>query len=91
MSQITPESECLQYADDTTLYRAWKASERQACISNIEKDIHAISRWSSDTDLILNSAKTKVMVISTPQMSKHHQLKEEKLNVKCNNITLERV
>ena len=24
-------------------------------------------------------------------MSKHHQLKEEKINVKCNNITLERV
>ena len=31
------------------------------------------------------------MVISTPQMSKHHQLIEEKINVKCNNITLERV
>ena len=31
------------------------------------------------------------MVISTPQMSNHHQLKEEKINVKCNNITLERV
>ena len=91
MSQMTPESECLQYADDTTLYRACKASERHACISNIEKDIHAISRWSSDTNLIFNSAKTKVMVISTPQMSKHHQLKEEKLNIKCNNITLERV
>ena len=87
---MTPQSECLQYADDTT-YRACKASERHACISNIEKDIHAISRWSSDTNLIFNSAKTKVMVISTPQMSKHHQLKEEKLNVKCNNITLERV
>ena len=27
MSQITPESECLQYSDDTTLYRACKASE----------------------------------------------------------------
>ena len=24
-------------------------------------------------------------------MSKHHQLKEEKINIKCNNITLERV
>ena len=91
MSQMTPESECLQYEDDTTLYRACKASERHACISHIEKDIHAISRWSSDTNLIFNSAKTKAMVISTPQMSKHHQLKEEKLNVKCNNITLERV
>ena len=31
------------------------------------------------------------MVISTLQMSKHHKLKEEKINVKCNNITLERV
>ena len=30
------------------------------------------------------------MVISTPQISKHHQLKEERLYVKCNNITLER-
>ena len=88
---MIPESECLQYADDATLYRACKASGRHACINSIEKDIHSISRPSSDTNLIFNSAKTKVMVISTPQMSKHHQLKEEKLNVKCNNITLERV
>ena len=49
MSHMTPESECLQYTDDTTLYRACKASERHACISSIEKDIHSISRWSSDT------------------------------------------
>ena len=88
---MIPESECLQYADDATLYRACKASGRHACINSIEKDIHSTSRPSSDTNLIFNSAKTKVMVISTPQMSKHHQLKEEKLNVKCNNITLERV
>ena len=90
MSQMIPESECLQYVDDTTLYQAWKASERHAYINDIDKDIHAISRWSSYTNLIFNSAKTKVMVISTPQMSKHHQLKEERLYVKCNNITLER-
>ena len=31
------------------------------------------------------------MVISTLQISKHHQPKEEKIDVKCNNITLERV
>ena len=29
-------------------------------------------------NIIFNSAKTKVMIISTPQMSKYHQLKEEK-------------
>ena len=91
MSQMTLERECLQYADDTTLYRIYKASDRHACISSIEKDNHSISRWSSDTNLMSNSAKTKVMIISTPQMSKYHQLKEEKLNVKCNNITLEKV
>ena len=44
MFQMTLEGECLQYADDT-LYRACKASERHACISSIEKDIHSISRW----------------------------------------------
>ena len=83
MSQMTPESECLQYADDTTLYRACKASQRHACINSIEKDIHSISRWSNDTNLIFDSAKTKVMIISTPQMSKH-QRKEGKKTVKCN-------
>ena len=78
MSQIRPESKCLQYADDTTLYRACKASQRHACINNIEKDIHSILRWSSDTNLIFNSAKTKVMVISTSQMSNITNLKKKK-------------
>ena len=78
MSQMTPESKCLQYAGDTTLYGACKASEGHACINSIEKDTHSILRWSRDTNLISNSAKTKVMVILTPQMSKHRQLKEKK-------------
>ena len=30
------------------------------------------------------------MFISVPQISKRYLLKEEKINVKCNNITLER-
>ena len=83
-------NECLQDADNTT-NRACKTSQQNACINSIEKDIHSVWRWSSETNLIFNSAKTKVAVISTPQMSKHHQLKEEKINVKCNNVTLERV
>ena len=82
MSQMTPESKCLQYAGDTTLYGACKASEGHACINSIEKDTHSILRWSRDTNLISNSAKTKVMVISTPQMSKHRQLKEKKKKLK---------
>ena len=83
MLQMTPESECLQYADNTSLYGACKACQRHAFINSIEKDTHSILKWSSDTNLIFTSAKTKVMVILNPQMSKHHQL-EGKLNVKCN-------
>ena len=83
---VANESECLQYADDTTLYQACKAIQQQAFINSIEKDIHSISRWLNDTNLVFSSAKTKVMIISTTQMSNHHQLKEEKISVKCNII-----
>ena len=38
MSQTTPESECSQCVDDTTLYQACKTSQRLACISSIEKE-----------------------------------------------------
>ena len=31
------------------------------------------------------------MAISTPQMKTHYQIKEEKISVKCNNITIERL
>ena len=60
MSQMT-ESKCLQYADDTALYQTCKASQRHACINSIEEYIHSLSRWSTDTNVIFNSAKTKVM------------------------------
>ena len=75
ISQITPESECLQYAYDTTLYRACKTSQRHACINSIEKDIQSILRVQKRT---FKSPKTNTMALSTPQMSKHHELKEEK-------------
>ena len=58
MSQITPESECLQYPDNTIIF--------------YDYFLYTM------INIIFNSAKTKVMIMSTPQMSKYHQLKEEK-------------
>ena len=84
-------AECLQYADDTTLYSACTTSQRHAFINSIEKNIQSISRWSNYANLIFNSDKKKVMVVLPPQMSKNRQLKEERIKVKCNNITLEKV
>ena len=66
--QITPESECLQYANDTTLYQAYKPSQQHACIKSIKKVIQSVSRWSNYTNIFFNSAETKVMVTLTPQI-----------------------
>ena len=41
--------------------------------------------------LFLIVQKAEVIITSTLQISKHHQPKEEKINVKRNGITLERV
>ena len=90
MSQLTPESECLQYVDEHYTEHA-----KQVNYMHVSAVLRKISTLFRDGQVIqilfLTLPKQKVMVISTPQMSKHHQLKEEKINVKCNNITLERV
>ena len=74
--------ECLQDADDTTLYSACKTSQRHAFINSTEKDIQSISRWSNYTNHFLNSLKTRY----------GHLPKCQKItNLKKKNITLERV
>ena len=65
MPRRTSERDCVQYVHDTILYCACKTNQQTACINSIEKDIQSISRWSNDANLIFNSGKTKVMVIST--------------------------
>ena len=42
MSQMTPESEYFQYADDAILYPTCKGSQRYACINSIEKGMYFI-------------------------------------------------
>ena len=90
MSQMTPESECLQYVDEHYTEHA-----KQVNYMHVSAVLRKISTLFRDGQVIqilfLTLPKQKVMAISTPQMSKHHQLKEEKINVKCNNITLERI
>ena len=39
MSSITPNSNCIQYADDSTLYRSCKINQKDTCIKELEKDL----------------------------------------------------
>ena len=78
MSSITLNSNCIQYADDSTLYRSCKINQKDdTCIKKLENDITSIAKWSIETNLVTNTSKTKFMLITSNQLSARHKLKEE--------------
>ena len=91
MSSITPNSNYIQYADDSTLYRSCKINQTDTCIKELEKDFTSITKWSTETHLVFNTGKTKFMLIASKQLSVRHKLKDEQLHFCCNNTELERV
>ena len=91
MSSITPNSNCIQYSDDSTLYRSCKINQKDRCIKKLQKDLTSIAKWSIETNLALNTGKTKFMLITWNQLSAQHKLKGEQLQICCNNIEIGRV
>ena len=75
MSSITPNSNCIQYADDSTLYRSCKVNKKDLCIQELEKDLTSIVKWSIETYLVFHTSKTKFMLISSNQPLTRHKLK----------------
>ena len=73
MSKQT-DAECVQYADDTNVYRHCKPQMLQNCCNQMNNDTNVIQTWSYDTNLIFNSKKTKCMLFRTNQMATRHNL-----------------
>ena len=92
MKNIFDGSECIQYADDSTIYRHCRIKNINKCSNEIESELDAVEVWSKDTNLDFDPNKTKVIVISSRQMAQYHQLdSSSKVNIKCNNKNIERV
>ena len=92
MKNIFDGSECIQYADDSTIYRHCRIKNINKCSNEIESELDAVEVWSKDTNLDFDPNKTKVIVISSRQMAQYHQLdSSNKVNIKCNNKNIERV
>ena len=91
MSNITPNSNCIQYADDSTLYRSCKINQKYTCIKELEKNLTSIAKWSIETNLVFNTGKIKFVLIASNQLSTRHKLKDEQLQICCNSTELERV
>ena len=72
------------YADDTTLYYI---EISQACIEQqLQTALHKLSEWSKENGMLINTAKTKVMLITTPQKRIH--LNNNNLQLTYNNEEL---
>ena len=92
MTNISSESQCLQYTDDFTICRSCKALEVTTYSSELENELKPLEQWSKNTNLVFNCKKTKSILFSACKMSQHHQLyNNDILEINCNNQTIERV
>ena len=89
--QTNCSSTCTQYADDTTLYEHSTPKDLKECERKLNKTMSSLDRWASESNLALNSKKTKQLLVTTPQMSRVHKLDSVTPSVKVNGVALERV
>ena len=85
------DCDCYQYADDTTFFVHSKPSELDASADDVNKTITRLREYSEKCNLALNTSKTKWMLISTPQMTRHHKLEERHIQITCGNTSLDRI
>ena len=61
MSTFTSSS-CLQFADDTILYKRCKVKDIPHCANIIQNDVEHLKTWSDVNSLVFNGTKTKTMI-----------------------------
>ena len=86
MPSITLNSNCI-----ITAYRRCKMNKIGTCIKELEKYLTPIEKWSIETNLVFNTGKTELMLITSKQLLVQHKLIDEQLQICCNNTELERV
>ena len=84
-------TKCHQYVDHTTLYTHCKPENLQSTVIDLQETITELEEWTKDANLILNPTKTKLMVLSTAQLSSFHSLEKGSVDIQINGNTLERV
>ena len=55
----------VQYADDTTIYRACRPNDILQEIRHLENDIKTVSEWSAGNGLVFNNGKLKYITFSS--------------------------
>ena len=78
---------------NTTIYDCAKVSDLNNCRNTITKSINKLSVWSKEstaTNLLRSDSydKSKVLILSTPQMSREHHLVEYGPNISVSGYKL---
>ena len=72
------------YADDTTLYGT--ASDKSSLEANLQKALDSVHTWCLENGMLINTDKTKLMLIASRQ--KRNSLIDGELKITFNNIDL---
>ncbi|KAJ7347638.1 hypothetical protein OS493_039857, partial [Desmophyllum pertusum] len=84
-------AKCHQYADDTTFYKHCKPADLQSTVTDLSANVGKLEVWSREANLVINPSKTKVMLLSTSQLSNVHHLDVANIDIAVNGNPLERV
>ena len=68
-----------------------KVADLGTCVTDMNRAISRLGKYSSDSNLALNEHKTKWMLLSTKQMARVHSLQTASVDILCNGESLERV
>ena len=72
------------YADDTTIYE--QQSDMTTLQCNLQKSLNLLHEWCKRNGIVLNTLKTKVMLITSRQ--KRNNLHEGELSLNYNDIDI---
>ena len=85
------QSDCYQYADDTTFYVHSKPGDLDSSVAQINETIASLKNYSNCCNLASNATKTNWTLVSTPQMSHYHSFEERDLPIICGGSVLKRI
>ena len=88
---LPPTVKSFQYADNTTIYSSCTAPQVTSQAESMNATLESLGAWSNDSNLALNSKKTKFILISTSQMAHVHSLGNMELGLEISGTPLERI
>lgn len=68
---------CVQYEDDTMIYTHYKIKNLKMTEQSLEIELNNLLTWLNETNLVFGSTETKLMIITSKQMTRVHNLDDK--------------